>query len=96
VRGDLTNTYKYLKGFQDDGARLLSLVPSNRTRGNEDTLKHRKLHLNMRRNLLTVTEHWNKLTREVVESAYLEIFITHLDAFLCNLLKGSCFNRELD
>jgi len=30
-----------------------------------------------------VTEHWNRLTREVVESP-LEIFNTHLDAFLCN------------
>ena len=73
MRGDLTNTYKYLKGFQDDGARLLSLVPSNRTRGNEDTLKHRKLHLNMRRNLLTVTEHWNKRTREVLKFCVIEL-----------------------
>jgi len=28
-----------------------------------------------------VTEHWNRLFREVVE-----IFKTHLDTYLCNLL----------
>ena len=33
-----------------------------------------------------VTEHWNRLPREVVESPSLEIFKTRLDKFLCNLL----------
>ena len=32
-----------------------------------------------------VTEHWNRLAREVVESP-IEIFKTHLDAYLCDLL----------
>jgi len=35
---------------------------------------------------LRVTEHWNRLPREVVESLPLEIFKTHLDKVLCNLL----------
>jgi len=31
-----------------------------------------------------VTEHWNRLPREVVESPSLEIFKTLLSTYLCN------------
>jgi len=34
LRGDLTYIYKYLTGgCQEDGAKLFSVVPSNRTKG---------------------------------------------------------------
>ncbi|KFV87623.1 hypothetical protein N308_00210, partial [Struthio camelus australis] len=50
--------------------------------------KHRQFCLNMRKNFFTVrvTEHWNRLPREAVESPSLEIFKSHLDTVLGNLL----------
>jgi len=51
-------------------------------------LLKRKFRLNMRKNFFTVrvTEHWNRLPREVVESPSLQIFKTRVDKVLCSLL----------
>jgi len=42
----------------------------------------------MRKNFFTlrVTEHWNRLPRDVVDCPSLEILKTHLDKVLCSLL----------
>ncbi|KFV83020.1 hypothetical protein N308_15266, partial [Struthio camelus australis] len=55
---------------------------------NGHKLKHRKFHLNMRKNFFTVrvTEHRNRLPREVVESPCLEMFKSRLDTILGNVL----------
>ena len=39
--GDLINAYKYMRGSsQEDGAKSLLVVPSNRTRENGNKLEH--------------------------------------------------------
>uniref|UniRef100_A0A669Q825 Reverse transcriptase domain-containing protein n=1 Tax=Phasianus colchicus TaxID=9054 RepID=A0A669Q825_PHACC len=89
LRGDLIQVYKYLTcGGQSGKAGLFSLVCGDRTRGNGRKLKHRKFRTNVHKNFFTVrvTEHWNRLPREVVESPSLEIFKTRLDTYLCNLV----------
>jgi len=89
LRGNLRNAYKCLNSrCEEDGAKLFSVVPSDRTRGNGHKLKQRKFQLNMRKNFFTlrVTEHWPRLPREVVESRSLEIFKARLDEVLCSLL----------
>lgn len=79
---------EYLKGrCQEDGTRLLSVVSSNRTRGKKHKLEHRKIDLNINKNVtLRVSEHWKKLPGETVESSSVEIFKTCLDVFPGNLL----------
>jgi len=51
-------------------------------------LKHRKFHLNTRKNFFTLrmTEHWNRLPRGTVKSPSPEIFKLYLDKVLCSLL----------
>lgn len=47
------------------------------------------LHFGGYRVTLGITEHLNRLPREVVKSLFLELFKTSLDMILCNLLYVS-------
>ncbi len=64
-------------------ATFFSVVHSDRTRSDGLKLEHRKFHTNKWKNFFTVkvTEHWNRLSQEVVESPSMEIFKTHLGAY---------------
>lgn len=70
-RGDLISLYKYLKSVPN-----FSVVASDRTRSRAHKLKHKKFHLNARKNFFRsrVAEQWNRLPRQVVESRSLETF----------------------
>ncbi|KGL73652.1 hypothetical protein N309_10424, partial [Tinamus guttatus] len=51
---------------------------------NRYKMKHGRFHLHVKKNFfpVRVTEPWNRLPREAVESPSLEIFQTRLDATL--------------
>ena len=75
-------------GSHSGEAGHFSVVHGDRTRGNGMKVQHRKFRMNVQKNFFTVrvTEHWNSLPREVVESPSLEIFRTRLDAELCDMM----------
>ena len=89
LRGVLINVDKYLRcRRQWDEARLSLVVCVDMTRGNGHKLEHRKFLTNVHKNFFTVRvmELLNGLPRGVAESPSLEIFKTHLDAYLCKLV----------
>ena len=63
-------------------------MPKGRTRGSDNKEEHGKFHIYMKKYLFTVsmTEHWNRLLKEIVGAPSLAIFKTHLNALLCDLL----------
>ena len=73
---------------EDKGAKLFSVVPSEKTRGDGHRKKHMTFHLNSRKHFITVrvTKDWKRFLREVAEPPAMEVHQTHLDKVLRNLL----------
>jgi len=57
ARGDLIDVYSYLKeDCKEDGAKVFSVVPSDRTTENGNKLKHRSFPLNITKHFLFFTD----------------------------------------
>jgi len=86
--------YNFLKGkSRGEGADLLSLVTSDKIRGNGMKLHQRKFGLDIRKRFFieSVACHWHRLPREVVMAPSLSEFKEHLDnALSCMVvLRGA-------
>jgi len=87
--GDLRAAFQYLKGaYRKDGEGLFTRVCSDRTRGNGCKLQEGRFRLDIRKKFFTmrVVKYCNRLPRETVDAASLEVFKARLDGALSSLV----------
>ena len=90
LRGDLIAVYSFLRrGSRGGGADLLSLVTSDRTRGNGMKLRQGKFRLDVRKRFFTerVLGPCNRLPREVPTAPSLSEFKERLDDALSHMVQ---------
>lgn len=79
---------QYLQAYQEDTARLFTLVHGEWTRDDGHKLKQDRFRVDIRRNFYPVRtgRQWKRLPREVIRSPSLEVFKTQLGKAQQNLV----------
>lgn len=62
----------------EEEATTMSVIPSDRIRGNGHQLKHRRYYLNVQKQFFTVKmiEHRNRISRDAVQSPFVDAIRT--------------------
>ena len=82
-RGDLIETFKFLRGFYTAGNKLFELNSNSNTRGHSYKVQCHYSKLDIRKHFFTnrVAEEWNKLPDSVVASESVNMFKNNLDRY---------------
>jgi len=85
MRGDRITLFQYLKGaYSESEVGLFSLVTGDKRRGYDLKLHQGMFRLDVRKHFFT--ERLVKLVKEVVESTSLDVFKSHLDVLLGDMI----------
>lgn len=90
VQGDILALYNFLKGdWSQARDSLFSQITSIKTRQNSPKLKQRRLMLDISKNFFPERVVWqgSKLSRQVVEPPFLEMFRKYVDMALEDMIQ---------